>query len=73
MPSLETVTFQDALAIVESLPEQQQEELIAIIHRRRVEQRREALTERIQEARAEYARGEVIRGTVDDLLRELVE
>jgi len=31
------------------------------------------LAERIEEARAEYARGEVTHGTVDDLMKELAE
>jgi hypothetical protein len=67
----QTVTFQEALDIVESLPEYQQEDLINIIRRRQLERHRELLAERIKEARAEYARGEVTRGTVDDLMKEL--
>jgi len=67
------VTFQEALEIVESLPEQQQEDLINIVRRRHLERRRESLAKSIQEAHAEYARGEVNRGTVDDLMRELGE
>lgn len=65
------VTFQEALEMVESLPEAQQEDLLEIVRRRRVENRREALAESIQQARDEYARGEVRRGNADDLLREL--
>ncbi|MEK6320779.1 MAG: hypothetical protein AABN33_03755 [Acidobacteriota bacterium] len=63
--------FQEALDIVESLPQQQQEELIDIIRRRHLERRREQLAQDIKEARAEYARGEVSRGSVDDLMKEL--
>ena len=44
------------LDIVKSLPEYQQEDLINIIQRRRLERRRELLAERIKEARAEYAK-----------------
>ena len=73
MSNQQTVTFQEALDIVESLPEYQQEDLIHIIQRRRIEHRRELLTENIKEARAEYARGEVTRGTVDDLMKEITE
>jgi hypothetical protein len=68
MSSQPTGTFQEALDITESLPEHQQEDLINIIQRRRLERRRELLAESIKEARAEYARGEVTRGTVDDLM-----
>lgn len=73
MSSRQTATFQEALDIVESLPEYQQEDLINTIQRRHLERRRELLAERLKEARAEYARGEVTRGTVDDLMKELAE
>ena len=67
------VTFQDVLDIVESLPEYQQEDLVDIIRRRLIEQRRERLADSIREAREEYARGEVKKGSVDDLMKELSE
>jgi hypothetical protein len=73
MSSQQTATFQEALDIVESLPEYQQEDLISIIQRRRLERRRELLAESIKEARAEHARGEVTRGTVDELIQEVTE
>jgi hypothetical protein len=73
MSSRQTATFQEALDIVESLPEYQQEDLINIVQRRRLEHRREGLAERIKKARAEYARGEVTHGTVDDLMKELAD
>jgi len=67
------VTFQEVLDIVESLPEYQQEDLIDIIRRRLIEQRRGGLANSLREAREEYARGEVRKGTVDDLMKELLE
>ena len=73
MSSPQTVTFQEALDIVESLPEYQQEDLISIIQRRRLERRRELLAESIKEARAEHARGEITRDTVDELIQEVTE
>jgi len=73
MPVRQTVTFQEALEIVESLPEGQQDDLVDIIQRRRTEHRRELLAESIQQGRAEYARGEISRGSVDDLIKELAE
>ena len=73
MSSQQAVTFQETLELVESLSADQQEDLIHIIQRRRIERRRETLAESIKEARAEYARGEVTRGTVDDLMQELAE
>jgi hypothetical protein len=68
-----SVTFQEVLDIVESLPDYQQEDLIDIIRRRLIEQRRDVLADNIKEAREEYARGEIIKGTEDDLLKELSE
>jgi len=67
------VTFQEVLDIVESLPEYQQEDLVDIIRRRLIEQRRDRLANSIREAREEYGRGEVKRGTVNDLMKELSE
>lgn len=68
-----TSTFQNALEVIESLPEEQQESLIDIVHHRIIERRREILAKNIHEARQEYLRGDVKRGTVDDLLKELSE
>lgn len=73
MCNQENVTFQRALDMVESLPEYQQEDLISIIRRRRIEHRRDLLAENIKKARGEHARGEVRRGTVDDLMSEIIE
>lgn len=73
MHASHTGTFQQALDLVESLPESQRDELVEIVLRRRREERRAALGERIAEARREYERGDVRRGTVEDLLNELTE
>jgi len=71
--SNQTVTFQKALDVVESLPEYQQENLVEIIRHRLIEYRREVLAGNIREAKEEYSRGEVKKGTVDDLMMELSE
>lgn len=63
-----TITFQEAMDAVESLPSEQREDLLDIIRRRLVDSRREAMAQVIREAREDYARGRVKRGTVDDLL-----
>jgi len=67
------ITFQEALDVVESLSDSQQEDLINIIRRRLIEQRRNLLADRVKEAREEYARGEVKKGSVDDLMKDLSE
>ena len=68
MSSQQTAAFRKALAILESLPEYQQDDLMHILQRRRLARRRGLLAERIKEARAEYTKGEVTRGTVDELM-----
>jgi hypothetical protein len=65
------VTFQDALEIIESLPEDQRETLLEIVKHRLVEERRDRLARSIKEARGEYKRGDFKRGTVEDLRRDL--
>ena len=68
---MENITFQKALEAIESLPEEQRESLIDIVKRRLIEERRDRLAKRIGEAREEYKRGEIKKGTVDNLMREL--
>jgi hypothetical protein len=68
---MEKAMFQKALEIIESLPEEQRESLIDIVRRRLIEERRDRLAQNIKKAKGEYNRGEIKRGTVDDLMREL--
>jgi len=68
---MKTGTFDEALEIIESFPEEQKESIIEIVKRRLTEERRERLTQIVKEAREEYARGEVRRGTVNDLMLEI--
>ncbi len=68
-----TVTFREALELIESLPEEERRDLIDIVRRRLVGERRGEIAQSIQAAKGEFRRGEVKRGTVEDLLRELPE
>ncbi len=70
---MKTTTFDETLEIIESFPEEQRESIIEIVKRRLTVERRKRLAQTVKEAREEYARGEVRRGTVDDLMRELVK
>ncbi len=70
---MKTRTFDEALEIIESFPEEQKESIIEIVKRRLTEERRERLAQTVKEAREEYARGEVRRGTVDDLMLEITQ
>ena len=70
---MKTGTFDEALEIIESFPEEQKESIIEIVKRRLTEERRERLVQTVTEAREEYARGEVRRGTVDDLMLDITQ
>ena len=68
---MKTATFDETLDIIESFPQDQRESIVEIVKRRLTEERREQLAQTIKEAREEYARGEVTRGTVEDLIEEV--
>lgn len=73
MNNQQTGSFQGALDIIESLPEYQQEDIIKIVRNRLIEKRRDAIAENIREAREEYGRGKVKKGSVDDLMKDITE
>ncbi len=73
MPYRSNVTFQEALEIIEKFPELQREDLINTIRQRIIEQRRERLAKSIKEAKAEYARGEIKKGAVSDLMKDIAK
>jgi hypothetical protein len=64
-------TFQSAIAIVESLPVEQQTMLVRIINNRLKEQRRSELIAEVKIAETEYAQGDVKRGSVADFMADL--
>ena len=66
-------TFQKALEILESLSEEQRESLMDIVKHRLIEERRDRLAQSIKEARGEYRRSEIRKGSVDDLMRDLYD
>jgi hypothetical protein len=66
-------TFQKTLEIIESFSEEDRESLIQVVKSRLVEERRDRLAQNIKEARQEYERKEISRGSVDDLIREISE
>ncbi len=68
---MKDITFDKVIELVESLPEEQRESLIEIVKKRLLEERRDRLAQSIKEAKEEYTKGEVRKGTVDDLMREL--
>ncbi len=50
-----SVSFQEALDIIESFPDYQQQDLIDIVRNRLIEKGRETIAENIKEAREEYS------------------
>jgi hypothetical protein len=71
MSGKQSITFNDAIEIVESFPEEQMESLVEIVKKHLIEKRRDNLARNIRKAKNEYAAGEIKRGTVDDLMREM--
>ncbi|NJO80058.1 MAG: hypothetical protein HC827_17105 [Cyanobacteria bacterium RM1_2_2] len=66
-----TVSFQQAIEIVESLSLEDQEMLLDVLLKRLTQQRRKILIQEIAEVRQEYAQGNVQFGSVTDLMAEL--
>jgi hypothetical protein len=65
--------FQEVIEAVEALPPDDQALLVEIIRHRLIQYRRKKLAAEIAEAREVYQRGEVRRGTVADLMKELAD
>jgi hypothetical protein len=65
--------FQQVIETVEALPPDDQLLLIEIIRQRLIQYRRAELVAEVAEAREAYRQGQVRRGTVADLMKELDE
>jgi DNA replication initiation complex subunit (GINS family) len=66
-------SFQTALETIEGLTLEEQEMLFEIVYHRFIERRRAGLAGEITTAREAYRRGEVQRGSVEELMAELAE
>jgi transcriptional regulator CtsR len=64
-------SFQNVIETVESLSFSDQWLLIELVRKRLIEQRRAELVAEVAEARQAYQQGDVRRGTVADLMKEL--
>jgi hypothetical protein len=53
------------------LPFEEKEYVAEILKKQLAEERRERLSERVAEAKADYKKGEVKRGTIEDLREDL--
>lgn len=68
---VQSSNFDKLLESVESLSTEEQEVLIDLVKRRLVDRRRTKIAENIARSQAEYRKGEVFRGTVDEVIAEL--
>ena len=73
MSEVQTSGLQQAIETVESLAPEDQELLIGIVKRHLIDQRRDQLATEIADSRAAYQRGEITRGSAEDLMKELAE
>jgi hypothetical protein len=64
-------SLQEAIDAVESLSLQEQAMVLEIVQNRLIQQRRGDLVRDVAEARADYGRRRVRRGTVADIMAEL--
>lgn len=67
----QSLSFQDLINAVESLPIDEQSMLVELINKRIIEKCRSELVAEVKEAREAFRRGEVKRGTVEDLVKDL--
>jgi len=73
MSETQVVAFHNVLEMVEMLPEGEQETLLDIIQHRLRERGRERIAQNVRKAREEFTKGEIRQGTVEDLMKEIVE
>jgi hypothetical protein len=65
--------FGEVLEAADHLSQDEQEELVAILHRRLVQAARQRLAAEVREARQEYAEGRRSPVTPDQLMREIMK
>ena len=69
----ETLAFGEVLEAADHLSQEEQEELIAILHRRLAQAARQRLVADVQEARRDFAAGRCLPATPDELMREILK
>ena len=68
-----STSFNQVLDLVEAMPDEEQMILFDLINRRRSERRRDEIAANIAIATKEYEQGQVFRGSVDDVMAELMK
>jgi hypothetical protein len=67
------LAFGEVLEAADQLSREEQEELIAILHRRLAQAARQRLAAEIQEARQEFSEGRCLPATPDELMGEITK
>jgi hypothetical protein len=67
------LAFGEVLEAADQLSAEEQEELIAILHRRLAQAARQRLAAEVQEARQEFAQGRCVPATPQELMREILK
>lgn len=70
--AMQTLSFNEVLENIETLPDERQAALVEIVLLRLRERRRGEIRRNAELAREQFATGQLPRGTVDDLLRDLM-
>jgi hypothetical protein len=71
--AVHSLSFQDLIEAVESMPLDDQSMLVELINKRIIEKRRGELVAEVQKARGAFKRGEAKRGTLEDLMKDLLD
>jgi len=69
--AVQSLSFQDLIDAVESMPLEDQSMKVEQINKRIIEKHRAELVARVQEARDDFKRGEVKSSTFEDLMKDL--
>ena len=67
----QTATFNEVLELIDQLTLAEREDLLNIVRHRTVEERRDEIAQNIIQSKQEYAKGNVFRGGIDEVLAEL--
>jgi hypothetical protein len=68
----EVLSFNDVLEAADHLSYDEQQELIAILHRRLAQAARQRLMAEVRESREEFAGGKALPATPDEMMREIM-
>lgn len=68
-----TLRFNEILEMVKTLSTEEQTDLMNIVRYRQLERRRQKIATNIADSKVEYQEGNVFRGTVEEIMNELMK